>query len=117
MSMYVMINVNTVFENIVRNSKCIYIERERSCLAGIFINVFSFVYTGNRIVNSTNITILGTTIPVRNGAIQDLNFTAIRSSQAGRYRCEADVYTTRYGNITLAGQFSLNVKRELSCNL
>ena len=68
-------------------------------------------------MNSTNITILGTTIPVRNGAIQDLNFTAIRTSQAGRYRCEADVYTTRNGNITLAGQFSLNVKRKLSCSL
>ena len=83
----------------------------------VFTPFLSFVYTGNRIVSSTNIIILGTTMPVHNGAIQDLNFTAIRTSQAGRYRCEADVYTTRYGNITLAGQFSLNVKRKLSCSL
>lgn len=69
------------------------------------------------IASSTNLIILGNTMPVRNGAIQDLNFTAIRTSQAGTYRCEADVYTTRYGNLTLAGQFSLNVTRELSCTL
>ena len=74
----------------------------------------SFVYIGNRIDSSTNLTSLGTTIPVRNGAVLDLNFTAIRTSQAGRYRCDADVYTTRSGNITLFEQFSFNVKRELS---
>lgn len=69
------------------------------------------------IASSTNLIILGTTIPVRSGAIQELNFTAIHTSQAGTYRCEADAYTTRYGNLTLAGQFSLNVTRELSCTL
>ena len=74
----------------------------------------SFVYTGNMIESSTNLIILGTTMPVGNGAVLDLNFTAIRTSQAGRYNCEADVYTTRSGNSTLSGQFSFNVKRELS---
>ena len=78
-----------------------------------FFPFLSFIYTGNSIESSTNLIILGTTMPVRNGAVRDLNFTAIRSSQAGRYRCEADVYTTRSGNITLSGQFSFNVKREL----
>ena len=52
-------------------------------------------------------------MPVGNGAVRDLNFTAIRTSQAGIYRCEADVYTTRSGNITLSGQFAFNVQREL----
>ena len=74
----------------------------------------SFAYTGNMIESSTNFIILGTTMPVVNGAVLDLNFTAIRTSQAGRYSCEADVYTTRSGNNTLSGQFSFNVKRELS---
>ena len=63
-----------------------------------------------------NNTMLGPPVTVRNGTLLDLTFIGVRTSQAGRYTCEA-AYSLGFGTMALTGQFVLNVQCKLVATL
>lgn len=76
--------------------------------------LFLFICAGNRITNDT---MVGPTVAAINGTLLDLTFIGVRTSQAGQYTCEANVYTLRFGSMALTGQFALTVQRKLVHNV